>query len=202
MQILIRKLVSNIEFSSAPKSNFSLISCISSVMITEPTPVVLGNKLYLPIIVSVQISLCVHYLRQPFGCLRNTSILTPFKMSSFLSVCSPAGLALIFALSTNFVVSQNFKANFGSSPAPFVIDVDPKFIEKTVLKASLTRYVADIEIPDLLDGPPRHNVTTVRDYWVNQYNWFDVQDQLNQQYPSLIWLRALLHTLGSLSLGD
>lgn len=103
-------------------------------------------------------------------------------MSPLLSAFSPLSLAFLVALSTKLVVSQqNFKATFGSSPAPFVIDVDPGFIKNTVLKASLTRYAVDVEQPDLLDGPPKHNVTTVRDYWVNQYNWFDVQDQLNQR---------------------
>ena len=102
-------------------------------------------------------------------------------MSPFLSAYSPLIAALIVALSTNLVASQNFKATFGSSPAPFKIDVDPEFIEQTVLKASLTRYVVDVEEPDFVAGPPRHNVTTVRDHWVNQYNWFDVQDQINQR---------------------
>ena len=102
-------------------------------------------------------------------------------MSPLFSAYSPLSLALMIALSTTLVVSQNFKATFGSSPAPFEVDVDPDFIKDTVLKASLTRYAIDIEQPDLLDGPPKHNVTTVRDYWVNQYNWFDVQDQLNQR---------------------
>lgn len=102
-------------------------------------------------------------------------------MSPLLSAYSPLSLALIVALSTKIVVSQIFKATFGNSPAPFEIDVDPCSIKDTVLEASLTRYAVDVEQPDLLDGPPQHNVTTVRDYWVNQYNWFDVQDQLNQR---------------------
>ncbi|MCJ1435051.1 hypothetical protein MMC27_004421 [Xylographa pallens] len=103
-------------------------------------------------------------------------------MSLFSSAYRPLHIALIVALTTKLVVSQNFKATFGSSPAPFKIDVDPDFIKETVLKASLTRYAVDLDEPDLLAGPPRHNVTTVRDYWVNQYDWFDVQDQLNQRY--------------------
>ena len=102
-------------------------------------------------------------------------------MSPSLSAYSSLSLALTVVLSTNLVVAQNFKATFGRSPAPFKIDVDPDFIQQTVLKASLTRYAVDIEVPDLTDGPPRHNVTTVRDYWVNQYNWFDIQDQINQR---------------------
>jgi hypothetical protein len=110
------------------------------------------------------------------------TIAASFKMLSFLSACSPLGLALIIALGAKSVVSQqNFKATFGSSPAPLEIDVDPKFIRETVLKASLTRYTVDIDQPDFLDGPPRHNVTTVRDYWINEYDWFAVQKQLNRR---------------------
>lgn len=77
--------------------------------------------------------------------------------------------------------SQNFKAAYGSSPAPFSIDVDPDFIAETVLKVSHTRYTIDIDEPDFTSGPPRHNVTTVRNYWVNHYDWFDVQNELNRQ---------------------
>ncbi|KAL6720191.1 hypothetical protein ACLMJK_002112 [Lecanora helva] len=78
--------------------------------------------------------------------------------------------------------AENFIASYGSSPAPFQINVLPIFIQETVQKASQTRYAIDIDQPDLVDGPPRHNVTTVRDYWVNHYDWFDVQDQLNKRY--------------------
>ena len=78
-------------------------------------------------------------------------------------------------------VTSPFKASFGSSPAPFQIDVDPAFIASTKLKASLTRYAVDLDQPDFADGPPRHNVTTVRDYWVNKYDWFEVQRDLNTQ---------------------
>lgn len=106
-------------------------------------------------------------------------------MPSFLSACSPLGLTLVVAFGVTSVVSQqNFKATFGSSPAPFKIDVHPEFISETLLKASLTRYTVDIDQPDLVDGPPKHNVTTVRDYWLNEYDWFAVQKQLNRRYLS------------------
>lgn len=68
------------------------------------------------------------------------------------------------------VASQNCKASFGSSLAPSKIDVYPKSIETRVLKAPFTRYAVDIEEPDLQDGSPRHNVTTVPDDWVDHYN--------------------------------
>lgn len=79
------------------------------------------------------------------------------------------------------ISTQNFKATFGSSPAPFEIDVDADFIAETVLKASLTRYVVDLDQPDWVDGPPSHNVSNIRDYWVNEYDWFDIQSKINQQ---------------------
>ncbi|KAL9593328.1 MAG: hypothetical protein Q9219_007599 [cf. Caloplaca sp. 3 TL-2023] len=77
---------------------------------------------------------------------------------------------------------ENFEATYGISPAPFKINVRPEFIAQTLQKVSLTRYTRDIDQPDLVDGPRKHNVSTVRDYWVNQYNWFDVQDYLNKRY--------------------
>ena len=109
------------------------------------------------------------------------TIIAFIKMFSFSQARGALSFALLFGLYISLVASQNFKAHYGNSPAPFKIDVNPTFIKETVLKASLTRYVVDVEEPDLIDGPPRHNVTTVRDYWVNQYNWFDVQDRLNQR---------------------
>ncbi|KAH7308303.1 Alpha/Beta hydrolase protein [Rhexocercosporidium sp. MPI-PUGE-AT-0058] len=74
----------------------------------------------------------------------------------------------------------NFKANFGPTPQPFTIQVDLNFIKLTKLKASLTRYTKDIEQVDWLDGPPRHNITTIRDYWVNDYDWGSVEKEINR----------------------
>jgi len=75
---------------------------------------------------------------------------------------------------------QNFKATFGPTPKPFEISVDSEFIGLTKLKASLTRYTTDLEVPDFTDGPPRHNVSAIRDYWVNKYDWAKVEREINQ----------------------
>lgn len=77
---------------------------------------------------------------------------------------------------------SNFEATFGATPSPFQINVNPQFIAETKLKATLTRYTVDANVSAWYDGPPRENVTTVRDYWVNQYDWFSVQEGLNKQY--------------------
>jgi pimeloyl-ACP methyl ester carboxylesterase len=78
--------------------------------------------------------------------------------------------------------SYNFKAHFGSSPAPMKIDVDPSFIAETKLKASLTRNPVDIDITPFTEGVPSHNLTAIRDYWVDKYEWSKIQDDLNEQF--------------------
>ena len=75
----------------------------------------------------------------------------------------------------------NVNATFGSSPAPFQISVDPTFIALAKLKASMTRFPVDVQQPDFTDGPPLHNATTVRDYWTDEYDWFQVQSDLNSR---------------------
>ena len=91
-------------------------------------------------------------------------------------------LSLTFGLPVcSYLNKLNFNATFGDSPAPFTIDVDPAFINYTKLKASHTRYVEDIDEPAFSEGPTHQNVSTVRDFWVDEYDWFQVQDQLNKK---------------------
>lgn len=66
---------------------------------------------------------------------------------------------------------ENFNATYGSTPEPFKISVNRDFVETTKLKASLTRYPVDIDLPPLEDGPTHQNVTAVRDFWVYEYDW-------------------------------
>lgn len=106
----------------------------------------------------------------------------------------PLLLRLVLA-SRIVLAADTFNANFGSSPAPFQIDVKPEFIQATKDKVSLTRYTEDFDQPDFVEGPPKHNVTTVRDYWVNSYCWEDVQSQLNKKLEYLSedsWIQLLI----------
>lgn len=89
--------------------------------------------------------------------------------------------ALLFQSVVASKSSLSFKAAFSDHPTPFEIDVDRTFIDETVQRVKLTRFPVDIDQPDLLDGPPVHNSTAVRDYWVQEYDWFAVQDELNNQ---------------------
>lgn len=76
----------------------------------------------------------------------------------------------------------NFVANFSDSPQPFTVNVDRDFIAITKLKASLTRYTTEINVTDFSEGPPRHNVTAIRDYWVNNYTWSEEEASINHQF--------------------
>ena len=96
----------------------------------------------------------------------------------------PAELLFTLGPSISYVRASeyNFNATFGPSPAPFEIDVYPEFIKQTKLKASLTRLTQDLQHqPEWTEGAPRHNVTTVRDYWLGEFDWFEVQDELNEK---------------------
>ena len=76
----------------------------------------------------------------------------------------------------------NFKAVFGLSPQPMTIDVSPAFIEQTRIKASLTRLAIDIAVPPFTEGVPSNEISTIIDFWTNEYNWTAVQNALNAQY--------------------
>lgn len=92
------------------------------------------------------------------------------------------GLTSLIFLPTASCHALEFSGTFGDAVAPFRIDVNPEFIKRTTLKASLTRFTDDLQQPDFADGPPRHNATTVRDFWVNEFDWFQVQENLNKKY--------------------
>lgn len=75
-----------------------------------------------------------------------------------------------------------FDTHFPSTPTPWNISIDSKFIAITKLKTALTRYHEDINLPAWTEGPPRSNISDLRDYWLNNYDWFAVQAQLNTNY--------------------
>ncbi|RFU74755.1 alpha beta-hydrolase [Trichoderma arundinaceum] len=92
-------------------------------------------------------------------------------------------LLQIFSAALAVTAQQPFKAQFGSQPAPFEIQVDPSFIEETRIKASLTRIATDLVQRDSHDGPAVQNVTAIKNYWTNHYNWTTVQSRLNEHLP-------------------
>jgi hypothetical protein len=69
-------------------------------------------------------------------------------------------------------------------PKPFLIDVSPEFINFTVDRVATSRFPVDVQQPDWTDGPPNSVASAVRDYWVSNYSWTDVQTKINKRYNS------------------
>ncbi|RVX67737.1 hypothetical protein B0A52_07860 [Exophiala mesophila] len=84
----------------------------------------------------------------------------------------------------------NFKATFTQEVTPFNIEVDQDFLDNTRLKASLTRFVDDLEEQEAFtDGPPRQTAEKVADYWANKYDWRAIEADINsklKQYTTLV----------------
>jgi hypothetical protein len=75
----------------------------------------------------------------------------------------------------------NTNAHYGSSPSPFKIDVDPKFIEGVRQRVATARTPTQVEgvQPIGADGPTLANFSAVTEYWAKQYDWSGVQDSIN-----------------------
>lgn len=78
----------------------------------------------------------------------------------------------------NFSI-PNVNATFTEEVVPFQIDVNPIFIEDTRQRVANTRMPLNTESFPYSDGPVIQNWTSVRDTWVNEYNWTDVQASIN-----------------------
>lgn len=84
---------------------------------------------------------------------------------------------------TDVDLKLNFKATFSEEVAKFTIDVDDEFLRTTKLKASLTRLPMDLEQqPEQADGPPRRVGEKVARYWADEYDWQQVEGDLNRRF--------------------
>lgn len=72
-------------------------------------------------------------------------------------------------------------ATYPLTPTPFSLHVNPAFIETTRLKVQLSRVANDIGVDPFVDGVPTEKALALRNYWVDNFNWTDVQDQINQK---------------------
>ena len=72
-----------------------------------------------------------------------------------------------------------------SQPIAFNISVDPAFINETKVKAGLYRPSKDLDDDsnvNWLEGPPRENMTALATYWVEHYDWFKTEKEINANY--------------------
>lgn len=98
-------------------------------------------------------------------------------------------LLIALALLTLFGATQcsklipEIRATYGDSPAPFVLDVEPRFIDDVRYRVKNTRVpVAPGGFePTAADGPTLANFTTLRGYWIDEYDWFAEQSAINDK---------------------
>ncbi|PON20329.1 hypothetical protein TGAM01_v210828 [Trichoderma gamsii] len=100
-------------------------------------------------------------------------------MSVIKHYVSLATALLVVSRST---LALEWDATYGNSPAPFKLAVHPEIIALAHQKVALTRYPIDVKQPDWSDGPPVHNATSVRDYWVKEYDWPSTQRDINSRF--------------------
>ncbi|KAF5599105.1 epoxide hydrolase [Fusarium pseudocircinatum] len=74
----------------------------------------------------------------------------------------------------------NVNATFVKSPKPFQIHVDRGFIEDTRQRAAHTR--SPLFINESSDGPGAENFTSVRNFWVNEYDWNATEASINRRF--------------------
>ncbi|KAK2004878.1 epoxide hydrolase [Colletotrichum falcatum] len=70
----------------------------------------------------------------------------------------------------------------GNEPIPYEISVDPKLIEQAAMKAGFYRPSLGLEdgtSDTWREGPPAENMTALARYWANDYDWPEVQKELN-----------------------
>lgn len=94
--------------------------------------------------------------------------------------------ALVFSIPLVSANGLNFNFPYNtSSPVPFNISVNRDFIDETVTKASLYRPSIDLEDDsnsDWIEGPPRENMTTLARNWAEDYDWFQVEEEINSNF--------------------
>ncbi|KAF5973630.1 epoxide hydrolase [Fusarium bulbicola] len=92
---------------------------------------------------------------------------------------------LIFAVGSLCAASgpfslPNVNAAFTKSPKPFRIHVDRGFIEDTRQRVAHTRAPLFINVSS--DGPGVENFTSVRDFWVHEYDWNATEASINKRF--------------------
>lgn len=77
----------------------------------------------------------------------------------------------------------NIRATYGDSPAPFTIDVEPRFIDDVRFRVKNARSPVPPGTyePEYTEGPTLANSTTLHDYWLDHYDWFAEQTSINSK---------------------
>ena len=98
------------------------------------------------------------------------------------SVAAFSALACIVLSHAPDVVNAYPQRSPKYTPRPYNIDVDQQLIEQTRQKAASFRPSVDIDEPAWTDGPPTSEILSIAKFWVDEYSWSKVQDQINANF--------------------
>jgi pimeloyl-ACP methyl ester carboxylesterase len=105
-------------------------------------------------------------------------------MSSLLLSCLALG-AVPLARAT---APHPFEFPYGAyEPVPFHVSVDPDFVEHTRQKAKTFRPTVDlldgdVSNPGWVEGVPSANLSALRDFWVDEFDWAETEEQINGNF--------------------
>lgn len=77
----------------------------------------------------------------------------------------------------------NIRATYGTSPTPFTIDVEPRFIDDVRFRVKNARSPVPPGgyEPAYAEGPTLANFSALRDHWLDHYDWFAEQALINNK---------------------
>lgn len=92
-------------------------------------------------------------------------------------------LALLSRFASSSRLPNVPAATFGPSPAPFELEVDPRFIDDVHNRVLHARPPVPLDglAPVDADGPGVDDFNRIRDFWVHEYNWNSTQRSINEK---------------------
>jgi pimeloyl-ACP methyl ester carboxylesterase len=100
----------------------------------------------------------------------------------FTTILLSAILPLLATLTAVSTAYPHNNTNVAFQPKPYTIDVEPSVIANIKIRAAVFRETKPIDAPDWFDGPPVSKINAIAKYWAEDYNWFKVQDQINNNF--------------------
>jgi microsomal epoxide hydrolase len=85
------------------------------------------------------------------------------------------------------------------TPEPFKINVSEELLRATRLKLESARFPDELQDVGWQDGTPTSEIKRLRDFWLNSYNWKEVEKKINDELPQFL-LSVLVRGWGDVKL--
>ena len=99
---------------------------------------------------------------------------------SLLAACHC--ITSVLATNTEYAADLPYDFPNTSTPQPFHISVDPSFIHETQRRAKSFRSSRSLSQEWTNEGPPQPLMKGLASYWGKEYDWFEVQRQINGNF--------------------